>query len=178
VQTQKELFKISNPQLSIAGEWLSNTSHEWKGEIEYVEPLFSISFLESADSIKWIKSDNEKTNGHRIGIKLFRQINQNEVQFSFNFNNSVDRMWTIPNLPNDKPIIYNKCDIGKICLIAEMNGNPNLKLYALFIPRSITKIGKNGLWHLKEELLEDVPNSYKDILRFGRTGKLMKTIET
>jgi len=166
-----ELFKFDNPQLNIIGKWLLDNSAHWQGSIDYDEALFSISFLQFGDCVNWTKSANKKTNEHLIRIGLYNHKNSNEVQFSFNLNNSFGRVSTIPNKPNDKLIIHDRCDIGKISLIAEMKGTPNLKLYGLFIPRSLVKVGRNGLWNLKNETLEKVPTDFKNILRFGRTGE-------
>jgi hypothetical protein len=171
VRTQTELLKINAPELTLKGEWLDKSIPTWEGTIEFTEPLFSISFLQYGESVHWVKSDNEKSNGHRIWIKLFCDDKlSRDVQFAFNFNNSVGRIWTKVESLNDRPTIHSKCIVGHICLIAHMKGEPEIKLHALFIPRSLTKVGRNGLWHVKDELLDNVDNDYKKILRYGRAG--------
>ena len=52
-----------------------------------------------------------------------------------------------------------------------VNGSPEIQLFILFLAASDTKVGRNGLWHLRPNLVEYVPPTYRELLAHGRTGE-------
>lgn len=55
---------------------------------------------------------------------------------------------------------------------ATVEGSHQVELFVLFLAGSDVKVGRNGLWHLRPNLVDSVPEAFRELLVHGRTGEL------
>ncbi len=60
-------------------------------------------------------------------------------------------------------------ETGRLHLIAEARGT-----YFIVVPlqQAMLKVGRNGLWRVREELAGDLPEPLRNVMTRGRTGRV------
>jgi len=56
---------------------------------------------------------------------------------------------------------------------AVVDGQPSISLCMLFLARSDTRSARNGLWHVRADLADAIPEPWKSVLTRRRTGEFL-----
>jgi len=175
----RKVIDIPDHDIIIDGNWVNKIKNQknWEGQAFSEEPMVAIPFLEHDNGIIWVRSARNRNKNLDIGITI-QNVNINpglEVSFSANFNDGY-LYWNseIANV-NYLPSIYTgNITAGKISLFCDFEGNPRLKIYCLFLPSEMTKIARNGIWHIKKKYLNLIDDAFIDIFQYGRKGFINK----
>jgi hypothetical protein len=169
---ESQVINIDKSIINIKGNWVSNKTLKWVGNAYSDSKLVSISFLNYKSTFEWVKSNVPTDNYHNIVINLFNYDNIGfDIQFSYSIGGGVNRIRTkIKDIEYKPNILLNKLNVGEIKLLTIFEGQPEIKLYVLFIPLEYAKVGRNKLWHIRDQYLDVIDEKYLDILRFGRKG--------
>jgi len=165
--------KPAKVEMTVAGEWLPAPKRDWRGVIQSAETVVAIAFLRVGGHTAWCKSDRGSLHGLEVSVMLDRYDNFGlDVSASFSIGNNGPRWRTLVESANYFPkIIAPKTFLtGQLIDFAKVEGNPRIDLNALFIARKDVRVGRNGLWHLRKELVEFFPESFRKILAYGRSG--------
>jgi len=177
LELNKYLSSLSKIKLDLSGNWkiLSNVGKEWQGVITSEQPVVAITFMQVGNHVKWVKS--ERNNSEQLSVRFsFVKDNPNDKNMQMNYvvGDSADRCWTEVSSENYLSVLSNKntFNTGEIRLLLVVDGSPKIELFSLFIQCGEIKIGRKGLWRLKDSIGESLVNPMKDILMCGRTGEL------
>jgi hypothetical protein len=138
--------------INIQGKWTIRTqSINYYGTIIYSEPVFSINFMEYVNKkIEWSKSERQFALSPKFYINIYNyDINKNGLPFVFN----------------------GDIELGKIFLLTEYGElENNLKRYNIYITRDVIKIGRNGIWKIKREYINETNENLINKIQYGRSG--------
>jgi len=140
-----------NGLINIRGEWIKQGKYEqYQGNIVYIEPLFHISFIEYINKyIKWSKSERRFASFPKFYINLYSYDTKKGLPFVFN----------------------GEIELGKIFLLTEYNElNNNIKWYEIYITRDVIKIGRNGIWKIRKEYINETNEMLINKIQYGRNG--------
>jgi len=170
----RTVINFLDRNININGNWVNKyeSQKRWEGQALSEEPMVSISFLECGNKITWVKSERNSERNHEINISIFNYDNiELDVQFNYRFNHGGAYFRSrIENINYFPKMYVGNISIGKISLICHFEGKPELKLYCLFVPLQIIKIGRNGIWHIRKANLNLIDNSFLSIFQYGRKG--------
>ncbi|MCL2743628.1 MAG: hypothetical protein FWE67_07240 [Planctomycetaceae bacterium] len=174
----RKVISIPEHNIIIYGNWVHKYKGQknWEGQALSEEPMVAISFLECDNQIEWGRSERNSNKGLGIEINIHKCDNTGlDVRFVHTFNHGYSHHRSEIENENYFPSIFTgNTTAGKISLFCDFEGNPKLKLYCLFIPSKITKIVRNGIWHIKREYLHLIDDGFIDIFQYGRKGIISK----
>jgi len=161
--------------VAISGEWQSGEIRDWIGTARAKESIAAISFLSDGNTIDWCKSSRPEPAGQVIRLWLGRYDAIGlDIQTSFSVgveDGNVRSRTTVESI-DYKPLIETPVESNTAALLhfSDIAGTTTVQLFALFLAGSDVKVGRNGLWHLRAELVPSVPSIYREILSYGRKG--------
>ena len=143
--------------INIQGNWeKKNEVYIYNGNINYIEPLFSILFFEYIDKkIVWTKSERFSTGSPKIYLNMWQ------------YKDYIKQMG-IPDVFNGN------VELGKIFLLTEYGDNDNrVKCYVIYMTRNVIKIGRNGIWKIKKDYVNSMNEKLINKIQYGRTGVII-----
>ena len=174
----RKVISIPEHNVVIDGNWVNKYKNQkfWEGQAFSEEPMVAISFLECDNQIVWARSERNKNKSLLIEIRLMNNDNTGlNVTFCSDFNGGYFQYSSqIENVNYYPSILVGDTTAGKISLFCTFEGNPKYKLYCLLIPSEITKIVRNGIWHIKKQHLSLIDDDYIGIFQYGRKGIINK----
>jgi uncharacterized protein YcfL len=167
-------IKEINEVINISGNWINHQTPKWIGSANAESSMVSITFFEIDNKIAWLKSERARNNNFDIHINIFNYDKTGlDVQFNCFFNNSINSIRAQIDSVNILPKIYDgNVNSGRIYLFSTFDSKPKINLYVLFIPMNIIKVGRNGIWKIKNNYLNLIDEKFIKILQTGRKGKM------
>jgi hypothetical protein len=149
----KKIINI-NGIMNIRGTWTQKRDSEYiyNGDVIYSEPLFSINFIEYVgNKIEWTKSER----GFSLSPKIYLNM--------YHYKNFIKE--------NGLPDIYNgEMELGKIFLLTKYG--KKIERYEIYITKNVIKIGRNGIWKIRTEYINETNEKIISKIQYGRSGKI------
>lgn len=174
----KSIFEIEIPNATnsfakLEGKWERKRNWDWNGIIIADKPIIAISFLRVGNRIEWARS--QKQSASELDARLLLGIfdsDPKDVQVVFSFGANGPRWRTVLDDSNQPPDISNRAvAIGKSFAFCKSFGTPAIELFGLVIFREQAVCARNGLWHIKKEYKDLLPDDCIHILSYGRAGR-------
>ena len=146
--------------VSVAGEWRPDRYRDWHGEARASEPIVAVSFAEAAGVVLWCKSQRPQADAQPVRLLLGSyDAGDRDVQVNFSIGDGHVIFRTEVESPSYFPPIpaVLMARTGELVRIVPVDGSRKVDLYALFLAGSDIKVGRNGLWHLRKDLISEVP---------------------
>lgn len=156
--------------VTITGDWLSLPKRDWRGCVVCEEPIVGIAILETPTNTTWAISGRHSS---EVGLLIGRYDKIGcDVQVSFSVGRGISYWRTLVASSNYIPDIPSKMTLltGSVSKFCVVDGQPNVTLKVLFIAKSDVKSGRNGIWHVRTKLQDDLPLPMHQMLTYGRTG--------
>ena len=176
INTDLSFFKKLN--INISGSWKDVARNDWEGTAISTEPLVALSILKIENKYEWCKSERGSLDGQPIRL-LLSPYDSHSPDVKINF--SVGRGHVIsgcimPEKRYQPPLLLkNVITTGHIEKTFFIEGSKNVELYSLFLAASDVKVGRNGLWHIRDEYKNKLLEPFDTILTFGRNGEFENT---
>jgi hypothetical protein len=170
---------LTSVAATLEGGWSSRRWPDWQGVATASEPLVAVAFLGSGDLAVWSKSERGRAGNLEVGLALWPyDATGLDVQVNFSVGRGM-RRWrsalpasdTVPAIPDRREL-----RTGAIEGFAVV-GEPRVELSLLLIARRDVRSARNGLWRVCQELADSIPEPFRRLLTYGRTGRLERTSE-
>ena len=161
--------------VSVSGEWRAGKTRDWRGEARSHEPVVAVTVCRRGGHVSWCKSERANPSGQPVRLLLgHHDSSGRDVQVNFSVGEGQVVSRTLVESPAYRPVIRPQIAgaTGALMLFVTVEGSHQVDLLVLFLAGSDVKVGRNGLWHLKPQLLKSVPEAFRELLARGRTGKL------
>ena len=155
-----------------SGPYREVTHARWTGVIECTLPLAGIAMLHTAGTIHWAKS-NPPVMNPALGISLYASGPSvpTGAQFRLSFHETL-----LPSVPIDcGPDLPASCTLasppiatGRVFSAAH---SADVTFALLLLPAPLTKVGRNRLWRLRDNVAAALPEPLRAILTRGRAGQ-------
>src|SRR5262245_1522127 len=149
---------LRNVEVSISGAWREGRHRDWQGEARASEPLVAVTFAETAGVVSWCKSQRPRPDAQSVELRLGNyDSSHRDVQVSFSIGEGQVVSRTKVDSPSYLPPIPAALTArtAELVHIVSVEGSRRVDLYALFLAGSDIKMGRNGLWHLRRNLVDD-----------------------
>jgi hypothetical protein len=166
---------LSRTEVTISGEWRSGSPRDWWGRAHASEPLVAVSLLIGSEGISWCKSERGKPDGQSIRLLLGHHDAEGcDVQVNFSVGGGQVVSRTFVQSREYIPKLLANCTVSTASIFnfASVEGSNSITLAVIFLAAADVRMGRNGLWHLRRDFAESVPDAYRQLLSFGRTGYL------
>lgn len=171
--TPKAKRQPATVEMTVTGAWLAAPRRDWQGVIQASEAVVGLSFISIGSHTEWSKSDRGSAEGLEARVMLGNYDRLGlDVQVNFSIGHNGPRWRTLVDSATYLPrlLIPKTFQTGGLIDFAKVEGNPLVELKAIFLARQDVKVGRNGLWHLRKELVEFFPESLRKILTYGRSA--------
>ena len=169
------LESLRRLEVMVEGDWCSGRVRRWQGVARAAESLVGVAWVTSGESSRWCKSKRASPDGQQVGLLLGHyDASGLDVQVSFSVGRGSARVrCTVPS-EDYKPSVPGAVGVrtGEPSRLATIYSTPEIVLSLMFIAGSDVTVGRNGLWHIRRELAESVPEPLRSILSYGRAGQL------
>ena len=172
--TSKVPRQVTELEVTVTGAWLPSPKRDWQGLIQSSEAVVGISFISVGSHTEWSKSDRGSTEGLETSVMLGNYDSFGlDVQVNFSIGNNGRRWRTVVGSETYLPKIIapNTFLTGSLIEFARVEAKPSIELKALVLARCDVKVGRNGIWHLRNEFLGFLPEMLQKILTRGRSGR-------
>jgi hypothetical protein len=152
------------------GPYVEVIDHRWQGAMRGAGPLVGIGFLITAGELWWAKSaPRNQILAVYISLSAWARGSDDRATFT----GSVGECF-LPGVP-----VPFKGDVASCALgperSATLRAHPVARLESvtfavITLPARAIKVGRNRLWHLRDELASRIPEASRKILTRGRTG--------
>jgi hypothetical protein len=144
---------------------------EWRAIVSATEPIVQLSIVQQNDLITWVKG--ERNVGNLCNLRLRQDWDDASPNVTFvTYNNlrvNVLTGRTPAPVHIQAPMRFRT---GQIIRTGSFGGESNVMVYSLFLVRADVTVARAGIWHLRRELRNDIPNPWRGILNSGRAGQL------
>jgi hypothetical protein len=143
----------------------------WLGSVTGSATLCGIAFLVHGSEVSWAKGERASSAECCVSLYLgWHDKGAGDVSVGFNVGGGGARWSTKltyrPNVPAVRHLIT-----GTLLHLFDVPGSEPLSCHAAFLRGDETKVGRNGLWHLRSSLAQAIPEPWRRILTYGRSGK-------
>lgn len=162
--------------VTITGGWREGSGRKWEGVAAADEPLVAVSFITSGTQTRWCRS--EKHDHPPDGIRpYFWMMNYDKegrnVRIQFGAGGTVaiaSRVSSATYRPrlDDQRVVYT----GETFGMTYIEGDPRAEFHLLFLARGDMRGGRKGLWQVRRSQAEPLPEPWRQILNYGRTGSI------
>ena len=166
---------LSRTEVAVSGEWCNSSPRDWRGQAQASEPIVAVSFLIGSEGISWSKSERGQPDGQSIRLLLGHHDSDGcDVQVNFSVGGGQVVSRTLVQSREYIPKLLANCTVSTASIFnfGTIEGSHSVALAAIFLAASDVRVGRNGLWHLRRDFAESVPDAYRQLLSFGRTGHL------
>ena len=133
----------------------------------------AVTFMQVKKSIYWCKSPRASSPERTLSGLFTHELNGPfNLCISVSVEGGLLQHWTNINPEKEYLTINNNHVVNtwELFEFIEVQGEPEIVVRILYIPRSYIKFGRNGIWNLKNEYTFSVPEPIKSVLTHGRTG--------
>jgi hypothetical protein len=143
----------------------------WSATIECSTPLTGIAFMSTVSGIYWAKAGRPVE--HAL-LKVSLHARANHVDGTATL--SADLMGSVlPGIPvafsgnvdASCKLGPSRFTTGRAHVVATADGGA---FAVILLPAAVIKMGRNHLWHLRDELATSLPDHVRTVLTRGRTG--------
>lgn len=161
--------------VAVSGAWQPGNTRDWRGQTESAEPVVAVAFLRQGPRVSWCKSERANPSGQSVRLLLahYDSLGRDvQVNFSVGDGHVVSR--TLVASPAYQPAIQFPMTgaTGAFLPFASVEGSQQVELLLLLLAGADVQVGRNGLWRLRPNLVESVPEAFRELLVHGRTGEL------
>jgi len=163
----------SKASATLSGSWQRPRYWDWNGALAGTEPIVGLSLMQIGERLEWARSEKGPKSTLDVRLLLgFDAPDKSNVYVSFCVGENLTRWRTLLDDPDRPPEPSKSCSvpIGRVFPFCEPFGTPKIHLFGLLLLRDQVVGARNGLWHLKPEFRDKVPNEWAHILSYGRTG--------
>ena len=164
--------------VKVSGMWEPKPKRDWNGVAVADEPIVAVVFLEVPEVTEWCISDKSSNSTLPVRIVLFNYDDLGlNAQVNISIGNSdgnrrlnctLPELDYVPKIPNHFTVTT-----GEIFQFTFLDTTPKVFLKGLFVVRRDVKIYRDGIWHIRKELIEKVQPPFDQVLNRGRTGKII-----
>jgi hypothetical protein len=161
--------------VSVTGAWRSGKMRDWRGDARSTDPVVGVVFCRQGTRVTWCKSERANPEGQPVRLFLGNYDSAGrDIQVNFSVGDGNVRLRTLVESPEYQPSIRLPITgvTGILLPFATVEGSHPIDLFVLFLAGSDVKVGRNGLWHLRPNLVDSVPEAFRRLLVYGRTGEL------
>jgi hypothetical protein len=162
--------------VTVDGDWSRLPKRDWRGTAIADEALVAVTLLAFDKHIEWCKSDRSQTGDFVVRLLLGSYDSMGrDVQVAFSLASGDRRYRSMVASPTYVPEIVapRKFQTGVIESFAVVDGDPTIHLLGLFLARSDVRSLRNGLWRVRDHLVDSLPEAFHGMLTYGRTGMLI-----
>jgi len=177
---------LTRRQIRLSGGWINTPpKHEWRG-FAIADYLFSaVIFVRQGNVLYWSKAE---TNWVRFPLQYSAEFkleivltissdgaaNHADIWYSIH-HGGTSIPWVLKSsapLPEimETRIVFS----GESFTFVTIESEPASNLHGIFAAKQDIKSLRKGLWRIKSEILEGIPEPSKSILGYGRHGKLLR----
>jgi hypothetical protein len=147
----------------------------WRGVMSAKEPLVAVAIMECGTTVEWCKSERGSAENLEVRLALLPFCSEGpDVQINFSVGRGGGRWRSVLSSPDAMAAIpdHRELRAGVIERFAEVTGEPSVKLSLLLIARQDVRSARNGLWRVREPLTGSIPEPFRRLLTYGRSGRL------
>jgi len=171
---------LKHLEVTLRGEWSREPHVHWRGVAAAEEPIVAVAFLTRETEVHWCKSEREHASSAPVRLALFRYDRTGEdVQVHFLVGEGGRRWRTLLPSSHYQPAIEPGPYVtGRVQLFARIEGTPRVECHVLFLAAQQVRVGRSGLWRVREEVAVLLESRMRRLLSRGRTGTLRGGITT
>ena len=169
---------LQSVPVTVTGSWRSERrragSHWWKGSATSSGALVGMSFLQARNAVGWCKSERDETSPEvRFGFEPYDDKDVLDVCAFISVGLGQEQFRTTLLSPTFRPALPDTLSLqtGTIYRLAELEANPAVSLYCLFIAREDVESSRKALWRVRRRLEEGLPQPFRRWLTYGRKGE-------
>ena len=172
-----DVAPLARIPVSIEGEWVGHPTRgyrDWQGCARAAVPIVGVSLLVDPHGVQWHLSGRPEADGLEVRFLLSpydRGYRDLQVYFDLGGVGARTRT-TVPTSGYRPDIVTGEFTTGRIHPLARIEGEPEVRMLALFLVRSQTRTKRCGLWHIKPALVEGMGEPWRSILTHRRAGTL------
>jgi hypothetical protein len=167
---------LGDIDVEVKGSWCEGRRRDWRGVASALEPLVAVTFVASSDGAEWCKSKRPQPSGQPIRLLLAHyDADGTDVQVNFSVGESGRRLRTEVKSADYRPATASPVvgRTGRMLRFADIVGSRRVSLGILFVARSHVRIGRNGLWRVRPEVAERLPEPIAYLMTHSRTGRVI-----
>ena len=157
----------------LAGSWTRPRYWDWMGHLTAGVPIVAVSLMRVGSHLEWARSEKgpKAELEARLLLGWYDTVGR-DVQVSFSLGENGPRHQTLLADPESppKPAPDASVPVGQLFRFCAPFGAPQIELFGLVLLREQVTGARNGLWHLRPSLREDLPELWREILCYGRAG--------
>jgi len=155
------------------GPFVDIEDMRWRAKIECSTPLTGIAFLRTAREICWVKA-GRPVERPLVEVSLHVRANYVDGRATFSSNLMGSVLPGIPvafsgNVETSCKLGHSRFMTGRAQVVATAGEGA---FVVILLPRTVIKMGRNNLWHLRDEFAASLPDHVRPVLTRGRTGAL------
>jgi hypothetical protein len=164
------LEALQSVPVTVNGSW--SADRDWRGSARSPVPLVGMSFLQSGNHCEWCKSERDEPSPE-VRLALFPYDEAAlDVQVNFSVGHGGRRWRTLMPSPSCRPVLPDTLSLetGTIHRFADLDTDPAVALYYLFVARDDVESSRGTLWRVRHRLEPDLAQPFRQWLTHGRTG--------
>lgn len=170
-----DLSFLKSLRVEITGSWQESSRRAWRGCAISSEPVVALVISKVDKKIEWCKSERGNPDGQPVKLIMGHYDSENlDVQINYSIGGGHVCSRCITSTQRYKPelLIKRAMRAGVIEKVFQVEGSKTIELYALFLAASDVKVGRNGLWRIRDEYRDKLLSPFDEILAYGRNGEL------
>ena len=145
----------------------------WSATIACSSPVTGIAFLSTARETYWAKA-GRPVEHPLLEVSLHARANQVDEGATFSTTLMGSRLPGVPvafsgNVEASCRLGPSRFTTGRAHVVATADGGA---FAAILLPATAIKMGRNHLWHLRDELAASLPDHVRTLLTRGRSGAI------
>jgi hypothetical protein len=142
---------------------------EWHGLATAAEPIVAGVFLGRQGEVTWCKSERARGPGTASHLALARDDKtERDVQVSFSVGKGWEQTRTLLSSAGYRPEIKRGSWVtGRAQLFTRVDGEPLVDCDILFLATQQVRVGRSGLWRVREHIAELLEPPLRSILTRG-----------
>jgi hypothetical protein len=165
--------------VTLEGGWAPPPRRDWQGVAAASEPLVAVAFMSCGAVVEWYKSERGSAETLEVRFVLFPyEADGRDVQVNFSVGRGGGRWRSVLASSKVVPVLPDQRELqaGVVERFAEVTGEPRIELSLLLIARRDVRSARNGLWRVRKVLADLIPEPFRRMLSYGRTGRLAEGI--
>jgi hypothetical protein len=171
--SHRRTYAGENQEGSGIGPFADVVDMRWRGRLECSTPITGIAFLSTRRETYWVKSGRPMAEPP-VEISMHARANylDGRATFSSSLMGGVLPGVPVPfagNIEACCKLGHPRFVTGRAHVVATVG---DVVFALILLPRSVIKMGRKNLWHLRDELAASLPEGARLVLTRGRTGVL------
>ena len=156
-----------------SGPFVEVIDLRWQGEFTAVSPVGGLAFLQTADTLFWVKAPQvASTLSVQVSLHAYAEFHQDRATFTGSLAGAA-----LPGVPvsvdND---LATACVIGSSPVethrILPLARTDSAAMLVLLLDQTLLRMGRKRLWHLRDDLAASLAPNVRELLTRRRTGEL------